>query len=159
MKEMDLIAFTNELAKIEIGCRISVQWPNNGRYYSATVVRERNTKDPFCVVYDNNEYEWIDFRQRKFRLLDSDVESSAESFPSDAADRLIQRSEEQYAIGTTVKKVSRPQNQQMLVLLVIYSIARSHLYFPVFRRVRLVFWRSRGLQGRPLSCPLRGRGN
>ena len=39
-------------------------------------------KDRFVSTYDNGEYEWIDFHERKFRLLESDVEPESESSAS-----------------------------------------------------------------------------
>ena len=78
-KDMASIVLTPELARMEIGCRVAVRWPNDGRYYEGTVCRERNTKTPFCVAYDSGEYEWIDFHRRKFRLLESGDEPNSES--------------------------------------------------------------------------------
>jgi hypothetical protein len=58
-----------DLARVDIDTRVAVKWPSNGKYYEATVVRESNEERPFCLVYDSGEYEWVDLRERKFRLL------------------------------------------------------------------------------------------
>jgi hypothetical protein len=97
-KEMESILLTQNLARIAIGCKVAVQWPRTGRYYKGTVSRERNTEYPFCVVYDKGQYEWIDFRKRKFRLLESGSEQESTSSPCNTP------SERMYPIGTKVEK-------------------------------------------------------
>jgi hypothetical protein len=64
------IVLSPDLERVDIDTRVAVKWPNNGRYYEATVVRECDEERPFCVAYDSSgEYEWVDLRERKFRLL------------------------------------------------------------------------------------------
>jgi hypothetical protein len=62
------IVLTSDLAKVEIGSRVAVYWPDDDEYYEGTVTRERNKK-PFYLEYDDGDREWIDFRQHEFRLL------------------------------------------------------------------------------------------
>lgn len=107
-KEMASIVLTPELARMEIGCRVAVRWPDDGRYYKGTVSREQNTKAPYCVTYDSGEYEWIDFRRRKFRLLESGDEPNSESSAENTVSQLQSSSGGKYAIGTKVEKVSSP---------------------------------------------------
>lgn len=64
------IVLSPKLAAIDIDTEISLQWPSNNNYYKATVILERNNKeDNFCVLYENGDYEWVDLRERKFRLI------------------------------------------------------------------------------------------
>jgi hypothetical protein len=81
-----------------------VHWPEDGKYYEAMVTHEQNKKKPFCVVYDSGQYEWVDFRHRKFRLL----EGAAHSWHDEACPDtkgVTGSSLKRYAIGTKVKKV------------------------------------------------------
>ena len=57
------------MAKVEVGSRVAVHWPTFGKYYEATVARERNKKRPFYLEYDDGHCEWTDLRQHTFRLL------------------------------------------------------------------------------------------
>lgn len=64
------IVLLPDLSGVDVDTRVAVKWPNNGRYYEATVVCECDEEWPFCVAYDSSgEYEWVDLRERKFRLL------------------------------------------------------------------------------------------
>lgn len=65
----DLIA--NEVAKIKVGTRVAVFWPDDNRYYKGVVSRKQPeaTWRPFFLEYDDGEEEWIDFRQHKFKIL------------------------------------------------------------------------------------------
>lgn len=103
---MTSIVLTPEVARIEIGCKVAVQWPSNGRYYKGTVSRERNTENPFCVVYDKGQYEWIDFQKRKFRLVETNAEQESTSSSGSIASRMPDSSEKMFDIGTKVEKVS-----------------------------------------------------
>ena len=107
-KQLAQIVLPPDLATIDIGSRVAVRWPNNGKYYEATVVRERNKKKPFCVAYDNGQYEWIDFRHRKFRLLGREKLSRQNDTSHVANGSLSETglSLKRYAIGTEVRKVS-----------------------------------------------------
>jgi hypothetical protein len=106
-KELASIVLSPELARMEIGCRVAVRWPNDGKYYNGTVCRERNTEKPFCVAYDSGDYEWIDFHRRKFRLLEgADERKSVPPAGSIILSRLQNLPGKKYAIGTKVEKVS-----------------------------------------------------
>jgi hypothetical protein len=75
------------LAKVEVGSRVAVHWPAFGKFYEATVVRERNKKWPLYLEYDDGHCEWTDLRQHTFRLLpggtrrrsDEEIEDDSES--------------------------------------------------------------------------------
>jgi hypothetical protein len=104
-KELASIVLSPELARMEIGCRVAVRWPNDGKYYNGTVCRERNTEKPFCVAYDSGDYEWIDFHRRKFRLLEgADERKSVPPAGSIILSRLQNLPGKKYAIGTKVEK-------------------------------------------------------
>lgn len=111
-KEMESILLTQNLTRIAIGCKVAVQWPRTGRYYKGTVSCERNTENPFCVVYDKGQYEWIDFRKRNFRLLESSSEQDSTSSPGSIP------SERMYAIGTKVEKVNSLCNLEVVLSIV-----------------------------------------
>lgn len=60
-----------DLAKVEVGSRLSVHWPADDTYYEATVTQEQDRREEFCVVYKHGgESEWVNFHERKFRLLE-----------------------------------------------------------------------------------------
>lgn len=62
---------SSDLAKIEIGSRVAVHWPDDDKYYEATVTHERNDNThSFRLEYEeSNTHEWLDLRQHKFCLL------------------------------------------------------------------------------------------
>ena len=99
-KEMSLIAVSPELAKVKIGSRVAVLWPDDDKFYEATVTQERNNRRPLHLVYDDGKCEWIDLRQQNFRLLK--VTSS--------------QSSDTYAIGTKVKKVGNDMDPNILLI-------------------------------------------
>lgn len=57
------------MAKVEVGSRVAVHWPAFGKYYEATVARERSKKRPLYLEYDDGHCEWTDLRLHTFRLL------------------------------------------------------------------------------------------
>lgn len=78
----ELIA--KEVAKIKVGTRVAVWWPDDHKYYKGVVSRKQPeaTWRPFFLEYDDGDEEWIDFRQHKFKVL-SDA-SEEERVPSPA---------------------------------------------------------------------------
>lgn len=64
------ILLSPKLAVIDIDTEISLQWPSDINYYKATIIRERNTnKENYCVSYEEGSYEWVNLRERRFRLI------------------------------------------------------------------------------------------
>lgn len=124
-KDLSQIILSPELAKVEVGSRVAVLWEDD-TYYEASVTRERNKRRPFLLLYDSGDYEWIDLRETKFRLLDSgrkrrrnndeplpytsNVAIEDETIPSRGTKRRKGRpgssAHPKYDIGTKVKKVS-----------------------------------------------------
>jgi hypothetical protein len=69
-----------DLAKVEIGSRLEVYWEVDGKYYEATVSRERKTSAmPWYLEYDNGDCEWIDLRQHQFRLRSKPLRKNCSS--------------------------------------------------------------------------------
>jgi hypothetical protein len=67
-----LLCDTPDIAKIEVGTRLSVWWSGDEEFFDGTVTRIRITdrsKKPFHVEYDDGDSEWIDLAQHTFRLL------------------------------------------------------------------------------------------
>jgi hypothetical protein len=105
-KQLAQIVLSPDVAKIDIGSRVAVHWPKDNNYYEATVTREQNNEKPFCVVYDNGQYEWIDFRHRKFRLLEGATHSRhGNDGILDTIGAPLKEKGSRFAIGTKVKKV------------------------------------------------------
>lgn len=74
-QEMDEIV---KLALVAPGTRLAVFWYNQDAYYHATVTKQRNQKQAFCVKYDNGAgREWMDLRRHKFFLLPPGSTSSS----------------------------------------------------------------------------------
>jgi len=90
-KDLAPLVLSPELAKVEIGSRVAVKWPTDQKYYIATVTRERNEEKPFCVMYDTGDYEWLDLRHCKFRLVGEKRQKSS--------------NDNKYPVGTKVRKV------------------------------------------------------
>jgi hypothetical protein len=68
--EMSPIMALPEIEKIGIGTRVEVLWSDDEEYYQATVTgEERNKRRSLSILYDSGESEWVDLRQRKFRLI------------------------------------------------------------------------------------------
>ena len=69
--DLGAIVISLDLAKVQIGSRVAVHWPEDDMYYEATVTRERYaTNNLFRLEYDHSDqYEWLDLRHHKFCLL------------------------------------------------------------------------------------------
>jgi hypothetical protein len=67
--ELEEIILTPDLANVEVGSRVAVRSPTNGKYHEATVARERNKHKPFFLEYNDGHREWTDLCQCTFRLL------------------------------------------------------------------------------------------
>lgn len=81
-KEKDLmdILLTRDLAKVSVGSRVAVHWPDDDDYYEATVITEQNwSKTPFELEYDSGHFEWVDLRKVKFCVLASGTRRRSET--------------------------------------------------------------------------------
>lgn len=63
-------------AAVETGTRLEIYWPQEKRYYKATVKTERPRKrENYLICYDEKksiaDREWIDLHRHKFRILDA----------------------------------------------------------------------------------------
>jgi len=106
IKGLVQIVLSPEMAKIGIGSRVAVLWPNDGVYYKATVTRERNERKPFCLEYDTGEYEWVNLCRRKFRILERETQSRNDvvsPLETKCKQSNIDCSRKRYAIETKVE--------------------------------------------------------
>ena len=57
--------------QVTLGTRVEVYWPDDKRYYPATVTAQRNadSKSVFTLSYDDGEVERVDLATEQFRLL------------------------------------------------------------------------------------------
>lgn len=67
--ELEKIILTPDLENVEVGSRVAVHLSAYGKYFEATVARERNKRWPLYLEYNHGHREWTDLRQRTFRLL------------------------------------------------------------------------------------------
>ena len=59
---------------IEVGCRVSVYWPGEEKFFKATVTKERQGKRRFYIEYDDGDEEWVDFTEERYRILSRSTE-------------------------------------------------------------------------------------
>lgn len=69
-----------DVAKVTIGTRVAVWWPEDRKYYNGVVTRKQPEAHwkPFFLQYDDGDEEWIDFRHHRFRILSSARKDSFE---------------------------------------------------------------------------------
>ncbi len=69
-QELGELVVTPDLAKVEIGSRVALHWPDDDTYYEATVTRKQEKKDRFLMEYIGGEHEWVDLHERKFCIYE-----------------------------------------------------------------------------------------
>ena len=64
------IAKIHQLSKVVVGCRISILWPADNKYYPGKVTgRDPESNRIFRVMYDDGECETLDLGKEQFRIL------------------------------------------------------------------------------------------
>ena len=57
--------------KILVGSQISVFWPDDSKYYPATVSKQRGSSSTFFLQYQDGESEWLDLSTEDFKIVNS----------------------------------------------------------------------------------------
>ena len=75
------------LARIQIGTRMAVYWPDESVFYEATVTKVRDHRACYYIYYDFGEREWIDLSCRRFEVIEECcVPTSLEEAPNAESD-------------------------------------------------------------------------
>lgn len=107
---MQQIVLSPELAKVKVGSRISVQWPEDGKFYEGIITQESNEKRKnYLLWYDTGHYEWLDLFQSVFRLVEAKPRRNGLAMEDQHQQALEQQGSVggKYNVGTKVKKVRR----------------------------------------------------
>jgi hypothetical protein len=72
-----LPANSGKVKQVTVNMKLAVFWPDDKRYYPATVKKIRH--DKFFLEYDDATSEWIDLRYEKFRFIDDEDEDVVDS--------------------------------------------------------------------------------
>lgn len=60
----------SNVSRLSIGSRIAVWWSDDEHYYIGTVKKERVHKEPYFIVYDDDdEGEWLDLKEHQFKIM------------------------------------------------------------------------------------------
>lgn len=90
--------------KVKIGMKIAVFWPDDKKYYPAVVAKQREDRSKFYLEYEDDECEWIDLRQEKFRFIEDEDVMEEEEEEEDKTDETDER--------VTQPKKKRPRIQE-----------------------------------------------
>lgn len=73
------------LSLIDVGSRVAVYWENDNQFFPGTITDRRFRGKPFLLTYDDDDYEWIDLRKHRFKLLPSLTTKQTEQLIVNAA--------------------------------------------------------------------------
>jgi hypothetical protein len=60
--------------QVDVGSRVAVWWDYYQKFYEGEITCKRSSDGPFLVEYDDGDKEWVNFRKRKFHLLNTNAE-------------------------------------------------------------------------------------
>lgn len=85
--------------QVTLGTRVEVYWPDDKRYYAATVTGQRNAgKSVFTLEYDDGEVERADLGAEQFRLLKEKAAAASKKR------RIQEDSEEEFELEDTASE-------------------------------------------------------
>jgi DNA mismatch repair protein MSH6 len=90
-----------------LGSKIAVYWPDDEKYYNATVSKQRGSSSTFWLEYYDGESEWIDLATEDFRLLLKNDKDKGKDKDKDKDDKKKKISSPKAAPSTNTNKRRR----------------------------------------------------
>ena len=91
--------------KVQVNSKLAVLWKDDKKYYACVVKKKDGHR--FFLEYEDDETEWIDLRQEKFRFIDND-DSDAEGEGDDSGDDDAMDVDDK---KTTLKQKTQPKKR------------------------------------------------
>ena len=80
---LDQRADNPKISDLRIGCRVSVWWQTEERFYDGTLKKIKNSSptSPHRIFYDDGDKEWTNLAFRRFRCPGADAKSKVKGEP------------------------------------------------------------------------------